>query len=374
MPPQRRAVLRLAGLCGTATLAGCSGPSDPGSEDGPSDADAVTVDTSPFVVQGSSPAWDAEDGVGRAVLIDSEERRRAVLDPYEVPDPRSDALGDFLADVDYERERLLFVESAGPNACHDRLEVTNVRLADGRIRADAAVIDTSEDDTACAEVITYPSALARIRFGEETAPSDSAAVEVTDGWGETATISVTVDDPLGPDVGSLTGAIRPETEADPLEPLACDRSNVHRHPQAFDEGDLLWGNVEQDGRVTLGLRIDDTEYEYGDTARIELTNVTDEPVYTGNSAKYNLQAHTEAGWQDVRVADEDRHFGYTDEAVEHPPGEGFEWTVELTEAGIVEGSFHDHVEVCPELAGGRYRFAFFGITDGAVAVAFDLTK
>jgi len=111
-----------------------------------------------------------------------------------------------------------------------------------------------------------------------------------------------------------------------------------------------------------------------DFLTVELTNVTDEPVYTGNRTKYNIQAYTEDGWQDVRVADEEQRFGYEDDAVEHPPGEGFEWPVELTEAGIVAGTHHAHAEVCPELSSGRYRFAFFGITDGAVAVAFDLRR
>lgn len=372
MSPERRSVLRIAGPGIVGIMAGCLDPSDPGS--GEESDDTITVNTSPFVVHGTPPAWDSDDSVGRVVLIDSEERRRAALDSYDVPDSRSDALEEFLADIDYGSERLLFVESAGPDACHDRLELTNVRLTDGQIRADASVLDTGSADMACADVITYPSTLARISFEGGTDPSDSATVAVTDGWDETATVSAAVDDPLGPDIGSLPGAVRPETEAEPIDPFECDRSNIHRHPQAFDEGNLIWGSIEHERRVTLGLRIDDTEFEYGDTAQVELTNVTDEPVYTGNRTKYNIQAYTEDGWQDVRVADEEQRFGYEDDAVEHPPGEGFEWSVELTETGIVAGTYHDHAEVCPELSGGRYRFAFFGITDGAVAVAFDLRR
>jgi hypothetical protein len=366
-------VLRLAGFSVATTLAGCLGPSDSGTENGPGDAIAG-VDTHPFTTRTDRPERGMDSDVGRVIVIDSSERRQAVFDRYGVSDERSEALEPFLADIDYEDERLLLVESVGPDACHDRLEVTNVRLADEQLRADAAVIDTSEADTACAEVLTYPSTLVRISFEAGEEPPDAATVEVTDGWDETATVSAAVDDPLEPNVESLEGSIRPETEAEPIDPLECERPNVHRHPQVFDEGDLTWGNVEHDGRVTLGLRIDDTEYEYGETARIELTNVTDDPVYTGNSTKYNLQAYTEAGWQDVRVADEDRHFGYEDDAVEHPPGKGFEWTFKLTEAGITEDAFHNHAEVCPDLAAGRYRFAFFGISDGAVAVAFDVRE
>ena len=372
MSPERRPILRLAGLGIVGIMAGCLDSSDPGS--GEESDDALTVNTSPLVVHGTPPAWNTDKRVGRVILIDSEERRRAALDPYDVPDSRSDALEELLADIDYGSERLLFAESAGPDACHDRLELTNVRLADGQIRADASVLDTSADDMMCADVVTYPSALARISFEGGTDPSDSATVAVTDGWDETATIPAAVDDLLGPDIGSLPGSVRPKAEAEPIGPFECDRSNIYRHPQAFDEGNLVWGSVEHEGQVTLGLRIGDTEFEYGDTAQVELTNVTDEPVYTGNRTKYNIQAYTEDGWQDVRVADEEQRFEYEDDAVEHPPGEGFEWPVELTETGIVAGTHHAHAEVCPELSSGRYRFAFFGITDGAVAVAFDLRR
>lgn len=369
MSPQRRTFLRLAGLGAVTTLAGCSDPTEPG-EDGSADAIAG-VDSRPFVTHSGSPVRDGADTVGRAVLVDSEARERAVFDQYDAGE-RRDEFEDFLADLDYERERLLIAESVGPDACHDRLDVSNVRPVAGELRAEATVVDTGEDGTACAEVLTYPSAVVRISFEAGTAPADSAAVEMTDGWDETATISATVDDPLDPNLGSLEGSIRPEAEADPLEPLECGRSNVHRHPQAFDSENLRWGDFWHEGRVALGLRIDDTAYECGDTTRIELTNVTDESVYTGNSAKYNVQAYTGDGWQDLRVAGEDQHFGYEDDAVEHPPGKGFEWSLGLTEAGITADTFHDHAEVCPDLAAGRYRFAFFGITDGAVAVAFDL--
>ena len=382
MPSQRRALLRASGLGALVALAGCLGPSGPDSEDGSDDGtgdgsdEAVNVDTQQFVTRGTRPEWDSGDADGRAVLVDSEERRRAVLSPYDVPEQRIEELEAFLDGLDYDDERLLFVESVGPTACHDRVELTNVRVADGRIRAEAAVIDSGEGDVACAEVVSYPSALARVGFEGGTKPVDSADVEVTDGWDETATVSASVDDPLGDALGSLEGSIRPEPDADPIGPLECDRSNVHRHQQIFAENDLAWGDIERDGRATLGLRIEDTEYDYGETARIVLTNVADEPVNTGNRTKYNLQTYTEEGWQDVRVADESEHFEYNDEAVEHPPGGGFEWSFELTESGLTEGTYHDHAEVCPDLASGRYRFAYWGVTEGAdaVAVAFDLRR
>jgi hypothetical protein len=367
MTPRRREFLHLAGLGCSVTLAGCL---DTGDETG----DTIDTETRPFLTRSTPPEWEAEGDLGRVVLIDSKDREQAMLDRYDLSTERSGALEELIIDIDYESERLLFVESAGPNACYDRLELTDIRLADEQIRADATVLDTSDDDVACAEVVSYPSTLARITFEDE--PLNSASVSVTDGWGETETISTTVEDPIDSDIGSLEGSIRPETEADPIEPLECDRPGVERHQQAFDETEMVWGNVKQDGEVTFALRIDDTAFDYGDTARIRLENVGDEAAYTGNRAKYNIQVFTDAGWQDIRVGDEDQPFGYTDEAIEHPPGKGFEWVFELTEDGIVRGAFHDHAGVCPDLVAGRYRFVFWGISGSAdaVGVGFDLRK
>jgi hypothetical protein len=79
---------------------------------------------------------------------------------------------------------------------------------------------------------------------------------------------------------------------------------------------------------------------------------------------------TENGWQDVRGSTEHERFAYTDEAVMHRPGEGFEWTFELTESGLVADHTHD-LTVCPDLQTGRYRFVYFS---PGVAVSFDLQR
>jgi len=185
-------------------------------------------------------------------------------------------------------------------------------------------------------------------------------VKITDGWGESATVDAAASDRIGPDPGSLEGYIRPDGEPAAIDSFECDADDVERHPAFFDDEDVVWGDVERDGDPALALRIGATDYEYGDTARIRLTNVADRTVDTGNSAKYNLQAYTESGWRDVRVGDEDGFFGYTDEAIVHYPGGGFEWSIELTESGIAAAASHDRLEVCPDLAPGRYRFVYWG--------------
>ncbi|WP_336135533.1 hypothetical protein [Natronomonas amylolytica] len=371
MTPDRRALLRTVGLGAGAALAGCLGLGDSGTETPTSGGVGIAdVETLPFTVR-NDPDW-YDDSVGYAAVADSEDRRRALIGIFDPSGDRHDDISDFLDGIDYETERLVVVESAGPNACYSRLDVGSVRVEEGRLRADATVADTSEDDEACADVVTFPSTLLRVAF--EDAPADEVAIDVTDGWGEQATVTATADDALSPDPADLPGHVRPDAEPSPVAPLDCARDGIKRHPQWFDEGDVAWGDLEADGESAFSVRVESVDYEYGDTARIQLTNVADETLSTGTRAKYNLQVYTDEGWQDLRVKDEDGYFEYTDEAVGHPPGDGFAWDIELTEDGIVEGTYHDDAGVCPDLQSGRYRFAYFGaIGDGAVAVSFDLT-
>lgn len=389
MDLDRRSALRLAGIGAASALAGCLG--DGGEGDGtPTETPTETPTGTPdgpgssivdhrslgFGVRSSAPEWyrDRDDEpTGHAVVVDSGSRERAALDVDDLPEEREAEVQEFLEDVDYGTDRVVLLESVGPDTCHDRLEVADVRIEDGALAAGATVVDTREADEGCGDAITFPSSLLVVTF--EGDPLDDAVVAFTDGWERTETVTASGDDPLpSPDPADLPGDIRPEGDPEPVAPLACDEADVKRHDQWYDEADVQWGDFETDGDVTLALRVDDLAYEYGDTARCTLTNVAGEEIDTGNRAKYNLQVYTEDGWQDVRVKDEDGYFEYTDEAVVHAPGEGFEWQFELTEDGIVEGTYHDDARVCPDLQAGRYRFAYFGVIgDGAVAVSFDLT-
>jgi hypothetical protein len=127
-----------------------------------------------------------------------------------------------------------------------------------------------------------------------------------------------------------------------------------------------------DDTPTFALRADDTTYQFGDAVTITLTNLLPERNGTGNRHKYNIQVLTEAGWQDVRGSTNRDLFPYTDEGILHDPGEGFEWTFDLTAEGVTGGHVHeDDLEVCPDLQPGRYRFLFWEPT---VAVTVDVTE
>ena len=369
MNPNRRSLLA-AVAAGGATLAGCLGGDGDRvpTESPPKSVLAVTDSATARFATRESVGWD--DGTaGYAVVVDSEERQRALLRKYDPPDDRRDRILEFLDDIDYGSERLVLVESVGPDGCHDRLELETAGIGDSGVRVTATVEERNEEG--CTEAPVYPSSLLRAEFNGD--PPDRAAVEVTDGRGESATVKASVDDPLSPAPGDLPGSVRPEAEADPIAPLSCDRAGVERHDQRFDEDALRWGDHEQGGETTLSMRVDQLSYDYGDTLNASLTNVADGAVETGNSARYNLQVRTEEGWQDVRVVESTAAFEYTDEAVSHAPGEGFEWSIELTEEGIIESSVQSDAEVCPDLQSGRHRLAYFGLENGAVAVGFDLS-
>ncbi|GAB6880178.1 hypothetical protein JCM17823_24520 [Halorubrum gandharaense] len=159
------------------------------------------------------------------------------------------------------------------------------------------------------------------------------------------------------------GEIRPESEPDePLPTFECPDDDFEPHGAPYDESELRWGDTEE-----FALRVDDTSFDYGDTAEIRLTS-----GMTGNRNKWSLELLTTDGWRDVRgTVDEDdrRLLDYTDEGV----GGSFAWNLTLTEPGILSESHHgDRMTVCPDLVSGRYRFVFWGLIGGAVAVAFDL--
>lgn len=368
-PLDRRTFLRLGAAGAGASIAGCL-DGVPGEDDPDGIEDYRTV---PYRVTTTVPRWRREDEppVGRVVVIDDEERERAVLSPADVPEERRQELETFFEELDYATSVVVLVESAGPNACYDRLELEDVRIESGELRASATVVDTSDPDTACAQVETYPSALLRVDFEEE--PVADVAVSITDGWEQTETVAASPADPLSPDPDELEGDVRPEEDPAPVEPLECEKEGFERHWRDFDEDDVRYGELDVDGESAFALRVEETRYERGDTARIRLQNVSDREHSTGNRHKYAFEVYTEEGWQDVRGHVGDHPLPYTDEAIPHRPGEGFEWRFELTEDGIVADHVHDELEVCPDLPAGRYRFAFWGVVgEEAIAVAFDL--
>lgn len=148
--------------------------------------------------------------------------------------------------------------------------------------------------------------------------------------------------------------------------LTCDDEDARRYSQGFAASGLSWG----DG-ANWEMRIDETSVDRGDAARIRLANVTDEARGRGANSKYNLQIETNAGWEDVRVYENQEQRGPHPAILHHTDaGDYHEWELTMDEAAIAG-------QVCPALRAGRYRFVYWGFQDGdgdeAVGVGFNFT-
>jgi hypothetical protein len=366
----------LAGLgVGAATLAGCAGAptTADNAADGQSAMDSVLQLGDSF----SEPRWATAtmptDSVGVVVRFESRDELRWLVDDRE---STPEAVVDFLDATDFDSAVILYLQSVGPNGCYE-LAVEDVTIDDDAITATASAVDTSEEGIICTQAITYPSAFARVT-GEDLPAA--TRVTLTNGWGTTA--EVDADTPLI-DPDSLAGGVQPDGDP-PAVPTAldCETEGFERHPEYVDDDSIEYGTLTDDsGSPTFALRAhtpgdagDDLTVERGDEIEFRLVNVSSAYLTTGNEYKYNLQLQTEDGWEEVRgtTGDADRLL-YTDIGIGQPPGEGFTWSFELTESGLLAGHPHeDDLTICPDLQPGRYRFAYWGV-DGPLAVQFDYT-
>lgn len=88
---------------------------------------------------------------------------------------------------------------------------------------------------------------------------------------------------------------------------------------------------------------------------IRLTNVSEVERSRCSDGKYNIQVKTEAGWQDIRVwQEENRRPLAPSESVNQKPGGSHVWTIEMSEERIT-------ADICPDIQFGRYRFAYWGL-------------
>ncbi|MDZ5812597.1 hypothetical protein U4E84_14710 [Halorubrum sp. AD140] len=353
---------------------GADGDPGNGSEDGDgTDGDDGDVETAVQQVGEalSGPVWDRERRRGFCALVTEEHDAAWLL--RNAPEETV----AFVEETDFSESVLAYVESVGPTTCHGELSFADVGVEDGTLVASATVGGPDDDEDACGEAITFSGAFLRVTTD---ARPESARVSITDGWDETATVRS--DDPLI-DPDGLRGDVRPDGDP-PNVPASfeCDVDGFERHPQGY-EGEVNWGGgggagSDAGGDGPLVLRIttegddaaDNTTVLRGNRFWVELTNVSAREVHVGNQGKYNLEVRTESGWTELRGADGDAAFEYTDEAIGVSPGESLEWEFELTESGLVEDGPHaDALRVCPDLVPGRYRFVFWGAAD--LAVAFD---
>ena len=209
----RRAALHGVAVGGVAALAGCTEAGDPvpggngtdggdGSDgdgnagDGGSDGDGVTTAVQQVGAALSGPAWTRNERRGFCALITEEHGDGAGLF-----DDAPERVRAFVEETDFAASRLCYVESVGPDTCHDEIAFGGVAVEAGTLVADATVQGPGGDDVACGQAVTYPAALLRVT--SDPLP-DAARLSVTDGWGETGTVR---DGEGVPDSDRLAGGI-----------------------------------------------------------------------------------------------------------------------------------------------------------------------
>ena len=394
----RRSTLSGVGtLAGVTAFAGCVDDGSDRSNDGDetdadetdgdetgSDTDADTDDASSAVTDVavhqvgralSGPAWRRDERPGFCTLIEARDDAAWLL---RDADAETTA---FVEETDFDAAVLLYVESVGPNTCYGRVAVEDVSIADNRLTASATAVETGEEGAICGQAITYVGAFCRVAVA--SAPS-TTRVTITDGFDTTATLTEAdgVRDPA-----ALEGVVEPNGDPPAVpEALTCPDEAFERAGGGY-EPPVNWGaggGVTTDAGLALRVRRPDgsdegptnddgradtaMRFERGETVLVQLTNVSARPIGVGNRHKYAFEVQTADGWVDVR-GDDDGVFEYTDELIRLPPGAGFEWSIELTESGVVADHPQSSARVCPSLQPGRYRFVFWGAND--LAVAFD---
>ena len=365
----RRSYLVAAGL-GTLSLAGCVGA--------PAESpDSTVLQLGPLA---PTPQWDRGDpteSVGYVARFDSRDEMEWLLGEL---DAQSDRVTEFVDATDFETATVLYIQSVGPNTCYAEIDVTDRSVTDEAVVATASAVDTSEGDVACGEAITYPAALVRVAGDDLPA---AARVTLTNGWGTTAELDA--DGPVV-DPANLAGGVRPDGDP-PAVPAAlnCGTEGFERHADYVDDDAVTYGTLtDDDDSPTFALRVrnpggegsdDSLSFERGEEIAFQLVNVSKHSRTTGNEHKYSFQLQTEAGWEEIRgTVDDSYGIAYNDIGFRQPPGEGFEWSFELTERGLLAGHPHeDDLTICPDLQPGRYRFVYWGIPDGPLAVQFDYT-
>ena len=368
-------------------LAGCiddlpsSTDDKPNNDDKPNDDDGTNDDPDDVghdVFQlghsQAQPLWTTDaDATGFITRLDAEDDAVWMVEnPEEV-----DGLQSWLAETDFSQSTIVYVETAAPNTCYTELGVSNVGIEDDRVVGRAEAVDTSGENGACGQAETHPSAF--VRVSSDDIPGE-AAFTVVDGWGDASEVTT---DGLYIDPAGLPGHVQPDGDPRKLEAFSCENTDFRRLEGPNDE--VALGEALRDDHLAFAMRVHATgtakpggqeappQFGRGDEVRVTLWNISTDVQLTGNRHKWNLQILTMDGWQDVRGTTGEESVGYDDVALEHRPGKAFEWTFEMTEAGVLEGHVHEeHLAVCPDLQPGRYRFVYNGIVSGEpLAVEFN---
>ncbi|NHN42278.1 hypothetical protein G9C85_11665 [Halorubellus sp. JP-L1] len=146
-------------------------------------------------------------------------------------------------------------------------------------------------------------------------------------------------------------------------------------PARFEPLDPYWSAKGPGPMHGFELGASTDEVAVGDDVTFALTNVTDDERASGVKKKFDVQRWDGERWRTV-FGVEDGTSGHLDKTVSHDPGEGFEWTLTFSAAGLTKA--YDSLPqygVCSELDPGRYRFVYWGVSRSeGHAIPVELTE
>lgn len=146
--------------------------------------------------------------------------------------------------------------------------------------------------------------------------------------------------------------------------LGDDGTATATADRTTDEDDCL-------GATRLSFRYESVEQDFvvrsstdsvvvGETLSLRLRNVAAVEQTTGSRDKIDVQRETADGWRSVFGRPPEQV--WTDEAIPHEPGEGFDWNLSVGDDGFeFAESVRPQYRTCDPVEPGRYRFVFWGV-------------
>lgn len=110
---------------------------------------------------------------------------------------------------------------------------------------------------------------------------------------------------------------------------------------------------------TFDLSVAVSSVSYGGQVTVTLENTGSEAASTGNRGKFDIQTAVDDSWASV-VERPDGGY-WTDEAITHAPGEGFEWRLTLGPGIALDEETRPSYVACEPLDPGVYRFVYWGL-------------
>lgn len=118
---------------------------------------------------------DVEDGPGIVVTLPDADAVETVVE-------MDDDVAQFLDETEFDTDDVYLLEIVGPNACYGQIDVEDLHvIANGgyELEGTARIIDISEGDVECAQVVTFQSILLRAETGVDI---EDATYHLIDGW------------------------------------------------------------------------------------------------------------------------------------------------------------------------------------------------